>query len=115
MTQCNTKIIKWESINPHKVHLWSWKNKNCHQKFSCVTFIILYRFYSNIQRSFQNGSILKSFSQELNMKMLFNNLRRVVKKKKTEYFRFLDSKAKHSVSSHSNYAGYHPITNIMWS
>ena len=82
MTQFNTKIIKWESINPHKVHLWSWKNKNCHQKFSCVTFIILYRFYSNIQRSFQNGSILKSFSQELNMKMLFNNLRRVVKKKK---------------------------------
>ena len=80
MTQFNTKIIKWESINPHKVHLWSWKNKRCHQDFSCVTFIILYRFYSNIQRSFQNESIFKSFSQELNMKILFNNFGRVVKK-----------------------------------
>ena len=80
MTQFKTKIIKWESINSHKVHLWSWKNKRCHQKFSCVTFIILYKFYSNIQRSIQNESILKSFSQESNIKILFNNFRRVVKK-----------------------------------
>lgn len=57
--------------------------------------------------------IFLNLSQKLNMKILFNNVRRVVKN--WEYLRFHDSKAKCNFSSHSNYASYHPITDIMWS
>lgn len=93
MTQFNTKIIKWESINPHKVHMEFEKNKKCHQKFSCVTFIILYRFYSNSQKVISKWKYFKIFFSKIKHKnAVFNNFRRVVKK--TDYFRFLDSKTK---------------------
>lgn len=89
------------------------KNEKDDKDSSCITFIILYRLDSNIKRAFRKTFLNLLFLKVKHTKMMVSDLRRVVKN--GEHLRVHDRKAEHHFSSQSNYAGSHPITDIMWS